>query len=105
MERERRRSQRAKFQGWVGITAGKAHRVARGRDLSAQGIGLTLRGPHPFTEGCVESEFALPGFFVPIKLPARVAWVDADNEGLGLRFEAIDADLAELLENYVGGRL
>jgi hypothetical protein len=79
--------------------------VARGRDLSAQGIGLTLEGSHPFTEGTVESEFALPGFFVPVKLPARVAWVDSETERLGLRFQEIEADLAELLENYVAGRL
>jgi hypothetical protein len=53
----------------------------------------------------VESEFALPGFFVPIKLPARVAWADTRTQNLGLRFEAVDPDLAELLENYVAGRL
>jgi hypothetical protein len=53
----------------------------------------------------VESEFALPGFFVPLKLVARVVWADPRTEGLGLRFESIEADLAELLENYVAGRL
>jgi hypothetical protein len=105
MERERRRGPRARFDGWVGLTAGEAHRVARGRDLSVQGIGLTLGGSHPFAEGTVASEFALPGFFVPVKLPARVAWVDPETERMGLRFEEIEADLAELLENYVAGRL
>ena len=102
---ERRGSRRAAFDGWVGIAAGQVHRMARGRDLSADGIGLVLGGPHPFTEGLVEREFALPGFFVPVKLPARVAWADSRTETLGLRFEEIDADLAELLENYVAGRL
>jgi hypothetical protein len=53
----------------------------------------------------VESEFALPGFVVPLKLSARVAWTDSRTEGLGLRFEEIDPGLAELLENYVAGRL
>lgn len=105
MKRERRGRPRARFEGWVGIAAGEAYRVARGRDLSAQGIGLTLGGSYPFTEEAVESEFALPGFFVPLKLSARVAWVDPETERLGLRFEEIDADLAELLENYVAGRL
>ena len=105
MEGARRQSRRARFEGWVAIGAGEVHRIARGRDLSAQGIGLTLGGPHPFTEGAVESEFALPGFFVPVKLPARVVWADSRSESLGLRFEEIDADLAELLENYVAGRL
>ena len=105
MEGERRRSRRAGFEGWVWLTAAEVHRMARGRDLSAQGIGLTLGGPHPFSEGVVESEFALPGFFIPIKLPARVAWADTRTQGLGLCFEAVDADLAELLENYVAGRL
>ena len=104
-DEERRGARRARFEGWVGIAAGEVHRMARGRDLSAQGIGLIIGGPHPFTEGPVESEFALPGFFVPVKLPARVAWADSRSESLGLRFEEIDADLAELLENYVAGRL
>ena len=104
-DEEKRRGLRANFEGWVAIGAGEVHRIARGRDLSAQGIGLTLGGPHPFTEGAVESEFALPGFFVPVKLPARVVWADSRTESLGLRFEEIDADLAELLENYVTGRL
>jgi hypothetical protein len=104
-EQERRGSRRAKFEGWVGLTAGELHRMARGRDLSAQGIGLILGGTHPFTKGAVESEFALPGFFVPLKLPARVAWADSRTESLGLCFEEIDGSLAELLENYVAGRL
>jgi hypothetical protein len=89
----------------VGIAAGAVHRMARGRDLSARGIGLRLGGPHPFTAGSVESEFALPGFVVPLRLPARVAWVDLQAESLGLCFEKIDPDLAELLENYAAGRL
>ena len=105
MEGERRQSRRARFEGWVWLTAGEAQRMARGRDLSAHGIGLTLGGPHPSHDGIVESEFALPGFFVPIKLAGRVAWADTRTQGLGLRFETVDADLAELLENYVAGRL
>ena len=104
-DRERRGTRRARYEGWVGIAAGEVHRMARGRDLSADGIGLVLGGSHPFTQGAVESEFALPGFFVPLKLPARVAWADRRTESLGLQFEKIDADLAELLENYVAGRL
>ena len=36
----------------------------------------------------------LPCFFVPVKLPARVAWVDSETERLGLRFQEIEADLA-----------
>ena len=79
--------------------------MARGRDLSAQGIGLTLERAQDFSERTVETEFALPGFYVPVKLPARVAWADSRTEGLGLRFLEVEADLAELLENYVAGRL
>ena len=41
-DRERRGSRRATFGGWVGIAAGEVHRMARGRDLSADGIGLVL---------------------------------------------------------------
>jgi hypothetical protein len=102
--RKRRGSRRAKFEGWVGIAVGDVHRMARGRDLSSRGIGLTLGGGHPFTDGSVETEFALPGIFVPVKLNARVAWADPRTESLGLCFEAIDPDLAELLDNYVAGR-
>ena len=105
MDRERRRNRRAKFDGWVTLAAAEVHRMARGRDLSAQGIGLTLESPHPFTGGAVESEFALPGFFIPVKLSARVAWADPQTQTLGLRFEEVEAALAELLENYVAGRL
>ena len=104
-DEERRSSRRARFEGWVGIAAGDAHRMARARDLSARGIGLTLGGAHPFTAGVVESEFALPGFVVPLKLSAHVAWADERTQGLGLRFEEIDPGLEELLENYVAGRL
>jgi hypothetical protein len=104
-DEERRKSRRARFEGWVGIAAGDAHRMARGRDLSAKGIGLTLGDADPFKGGIVESEFTLPGFVVPLKLAGRVAWADERTRGLGLRFEEIDPGLAELLENYVAGRL
>lgn len=104
-DEERRTSCRAAFEGWVGIAAGDAHRMARGRDLSARGIGLTLGGPHPFQAGLVESEFALPGFMVPLKLSAHVAWADSRTQGLGLRFEEVDPGVEEILENYVAGRL
>ena len=92
------------------IGVGEVHRIARGRDLSAQGIGLTLGDAHPFTftdfaERTVESEFSLPGFYLPVKLPARVAWMESRTQNLGLRFVEIEADLAELLEHYVAGRL
>ena len=104
-ETERRGSPRASFDGWVAIAAGELHRMARGRDLSARGIGLTIAGADVVREEAVETEFALPGFYVPVKVPARVAWADPGTEGLGLRFVEIEADLEELLENYVAGRL
>lgn len=89
----------------MGISSDGRHRRARGRDLSSQGIGVVLDGVHPPEERFVESEFALPGFFVSIALRARVAWSDAGSGRLGLRFEEIEPELAELLENYVAGRL
>jgi c-di-GMP-binding flagellar brake protein YcgR len=104
-EVERRQQRRAPFEGWVGIAASGQHRIARGRDLSAQGIGVALEGVNYFREESVESEFALPGFFVSIALRARVAWSDAGTGKLGLCFESIEPELAELLENYVAGRL
>ena len=104
-EREKRGFPRARFDGWVAIAAGELHRMARGRDLSARGIGLTLADAEIVREDAVEAEFALPGFYVPVRVPARVAWSDPRNEGVGLRFLEIENDLAELLENYVAGRL
>ena len=52
----------------------------------------------------IETEFALPGFGVPLAVSARVAWADAAAGRLGLAFEPLDVAVAELLQSVVAGR-
>lgn len=102
---EQQRRPRAPFSGWVELTAEGRRRLGTGRDLSPGGIGLELRGDLPEIGGVVTSEFALPGISIPLALEGRVAWSDAGAQRVGVRFERVDPGLAELLENFVGGRL
>jgi PilZ domain len=104
VEAGRRRGQRATFSGWVELTFGNERRLARSCDLSAHGLGLLLDAPHPPAGTAVESEFALPGFGVPLAVPARVAWSNPDGGRLGLAFDPLDLAVAELLESAVAGR-
>jgi hypothetical protein len=104
LERVERRSARTAFEGWVEITVGDATRLARCRDLSSEGLGLELEAPHPAAGERVESEFSLPGFGLPLAVAARVAWSDPASRRLGLRFEALDVSVAELLQSAVAGR-
>ena len=105
MSSEQRRHLRAPFSGWVEISSRGRRRLGTGRDLSAGGIGLELRGEPIAPGGSVTSEFALPGISLPLALEGRVAWSDAGSERLGIVFDGIDPGLAELLESYAGGRL
>lgn len=102
---EQKRRPRAPFSGWVELTAEGRRRLGTGRDLSPGGIGLELRGELPDVGGSVTSEFALPGISIPLALDGRVAWSDAGRQRVGVRFERVDPGLAELLENFVGGKL
>ena len=104
MEREQRRGARTAFEGWVELTVGQARRLARSRDLSSQGLGLELAAPHPAPGERVETEFALPGFAVPLSVSARVAWSNPTSGRLGLFFEALDVSVAEILQSAVAGR-
>jgi len=90
--------------GWVELTIGPERRLASSVDLSAEGLGLLLAPPHPEAGAPVESEFALPGFGVPLAVPARIAWSDPDAGRLGLTFDALDLAVAELLQSAVAGR-
>jgi hypothetical protein len=99
-----RRSARTACEGWVELATGGARRLARCRDLSSEGIGLELEAPHPAAGSRVESEFALPGFGLPLSVAARVAWSDPAAGRLGLHFEALDVSVAELLQSAVAGR-
>lgn len=102
---ENQRSPRAPFAGWVELTSEGLRRLGTGCDLSAGGIALELRGELPPIGGPVTSEFALPGISIPLELEGRIAWSDPQRLRVGVRFERIDPGLAELLENFVGGRL
>lgn len=104
MDAERRRGARAEFDGWVELTVGAERRLATSIDLSAEGLGLLLAPPHPEPGEPVESEFALPGFGVPLSVPARVAWSDPEGGRLGLRFDRLDLAVSELLQSAVAGR-
>lgn len=100
---EQPRRPRAPFSGWVELTADGRRRLGTGRDLSPGGIGLDLGGDLPDVGRTVTSEFALPGISIPLALDGCVVWTDGSR--IGVRFERVDPGLAELLENFVGGRL
>jgi hypothetical protein len=68
------------------------------------GIGIEVEGPPP-VDARVVSEFALPGISLPVELHGRLVWSDADAGRAGVCFDAVDPGLAELLSNYVAGRL
>jgi len=102
--RERRNGARAAFDGWVEITMGPERRLGSSVDLSAEGLGMLLAPPHPEAGEAVESEFALPGFGVPLAIAARVAWSDPEAGRLGLVFDRLDLAVVELLESAVAGR-
>jgi hypothetical protein len=104
LEREQRRGARASFEGWVELLVAGEHRLARSSDLSEGGLGLVLPPPHPAPGTHVESEFALPGFAVPLSVRASVVWSDPRANRLGLAFEAVDVAVAELLQSAVAGR-
>jgi hypothetical protein len=89
----------------VELTLAGRRRLGSGRDLSAGGIGLELTGEALGVGGAVTSEFALPGISLPLALEGRVAWTDPNNRRVGISFDRVDPGLAELLENFVGGRL
>ncbi|MCL4683313.1 PilZ domain-containing protein [Myxococcota bacterium] len=101
---ELQRLPRAPFSGWVEITVDGLRRLGTGRDLSAGGIGVELPGELPPIGGAVLSEFSLPGISLPLELEGRIMWCNPQSLRVGVRFEGIDPGLAELLENFVGGR-
>ena len=101
---ERRKAPRAPFTGWVEITVGASRRRANGRDLAAGGMSIASRPPLAIRTPIV-SEFALPGISLPLALEGVVVWSDGEQGCFGVRFDGIDAGLAELLESYIAGSL
>ncbi|HKJ24642.1 MAG TPA: PilZ domain-containing protein [Myxococcota bacterium] len=99
-----RRRQRAPYRGWVELTLGADRVRAEGCDLSVDGIGIAVKGPPPIDTSLV-SEFTLPGITLPLELRGRLVWSDAGACRAGVRFESVDPGLAELLSNFVAGRL
>jgi len=61
--------------------------------------------PAPPVDAALVSEFALPGISLPLELEGRLVWADPRSGRAGVRFEAVDPGLAELLSNFVAGRL
>jgi hypothetical protein len=102
---EPRRRPRAPYRGWVELTVAGRRLRAEGHDLSMDGIGLALRGLAPEVEAALVSEFVLPGISLPLALRGRVVWNDPGSGRAGVRFEAVDPGLADLLSNFVAGRL
>ena len=105
MSNPKRRYPRAHYGGWVEIASGDRRRVARGRDLCATGLGVSMTAPHPAAGALIESEFSLPGLALPVAATARVVWSDPGSGVLGLHFTRLDPAVAELLENFVEGWL
>lgn len=103
VDSERRKSRRTAFDGWVELHVGGVRRLAIGCDLSPGGIGVELRADTIDGGTALTCEFALPGISLPLELDGAVAW--SGGRRLGIRFDAIDPGLAELLENHVAGRL
>jgi hypothetical protein len=102
---ESRRRPRAPYRGWVEICSGGERARAEGHDLGVDGIGLVLpEAPLP-VNGPLVSEFALPGISLPLELRGRWVWLDEKARRGGIRFEEMDAGLADLLSNFVAGRL
>lgn len=99
-----RRRSRAPYRGWVELTVGSERIRAEGCDLSVDGIGIEV-DPAPPSDAALVSEFALPGISLPLELEGRLVWSDARSGRAGVRFEAVDPGLAELLSNFVAGRL
>ena len=101
----RRGEERAAFDGWVELGGNAGRRLGRALNLSTSGLGVSLAAPHPEPGVEMESEFALPGFVLPLSLPAEVAWNDPAAGRIGLRFRGVEPAVAELLANFVAGRL
>jgi hypothetical protein len=99
-----RRRIRARYRGWVELTLGSDRIRAEGWDLSVDGIGVEMDGAPPIDTRLV-SEFTLPGISLPLHLHGRLVWSDSASGRAGVRFEAVDPGLAELLSNFVAGRL
>jgi len=102
---EPRRRPRAPYRGWVEITLDGQRVRVEGHDLSMDGIGLALDGHAPEVSVALVSEFALPGISLPLALRGRVVWRDSGSGRAGVRFEGVDPGLADLLQNFVAGRL
>jgi hypothetical protein len=101
---EARRRSRAPYKGWVELTLDSERVRAEGCDLSMDGIGIELASPPPVDSKLV-SEFVLPGIALPLELQGRLVWTDVASARAGVCFEAVDPGLAELLSNFVAGRL
>lgn len=102
---EPRRRPRAPYKGWVEIVCQGRRVRAEGHDLSVDGIGLAFAPDEAEVADAIVSEFALPGIALPLELSGQLVWSDREGCRAGIRFDDVDAGLAELLSNFVAGRL
>jgi len=100
----RRALPRAEFRRWVDLSSHGQRRRVTGLDLSSHGIGLSSPNPIP-ARALVKSEFFLPRIEIPLELDGIVMWCDPVAARLGVRFQFVEPSLAELIANYVAGRL
>ena len=100
-----RRSPRTPYKGWVEILCDGQRVRGEGRGLSTSGLGLWVPSEIRDPQGTRTSEFALPGISLPLELSGHWAWHDARTRRGGIRFEGVDAGIADLLANFVAGRL
>lgn len=100
-----RRRPRTPYRGWVELSCEGQRARTAGVDLSVDGLGLALPEAGIPVEGALVSEFALPGITLPVELQGHWAWADPAARRGGIRFESVDPGIADLLENFVAGRL
>lgn len=100
-----RKCPRTRFDGWVEVASGGQRLRGAGHDLSRDGIGLSLEETPPAVTSQLVSEFALPGIGLPLELQGQVVWMNPETRSLGVRFQGVDPGLADLIANFVAGRL
>ncbi len=96
---------RTRFDDWVEVEWDGHRARGAGVDLSVAGLGLALPEGGVALGGRVISEFPLPGIALPVEVAGRWAWVDPSAKRAGIRFESVDPGIADLLANFVAGRL
>lgn len=102
---ERRRSPRARLEGWVELSADGNRQRGALRDVSVDGLGVA-RVDRALAPGQrLLAEFPLPGIGLPVELEGVVVWGGPPGGPAGIRFLGMDPGLAELLSRHASGGL